>query len=115
MSWNREFAPDLGMAAYEYFNGTVGIQFDEDGTVKKVDADGVSHELTADELQGAETKLVELIAEYEAQVYIHARKAAYPDLGEQLDMLYHDIKNGTLDAGEWITAIEAVKAANPKP
>jgi hypothetical protein len=47
--------------------------------------------------------------------YTDNRVATYPSTAEQLDMLYHDIKAGTLETGDWITAIEAVKTANPKP
>lgn len=38
------------------------------------------------------------------------RKIAYGDIGEQLDMLYHDIKNGNLENGEWVKNVENVKA-----
>lgn len=43
------------------------------------------------------------------------RSQSYPKITDQLDMLYHDIKNGTLDSGAWIQAIEAVKTQYPKP
>lgn len=43
------------------------------------------------------------------------RAAAYPSIAEQLDLLYHDIKSGALDSGNWIAAIEAVKTQYPKP
>lgn len=47
--------------------------------------------------------------------YKDQRLAEYPTINDQLDMLYHDIKNGTLDSGNWLQAIEAVKAKYPKP
>ena len=34
---------------------------------------------------------------------------------DQLDMLYHDIKNGNLENGSWIQAIDEVKNKYPKP
>ena len=37
------------------------------------------------------------------------RSNMYPPLREQLDMLYHDIKSGNLENGNWIAAIEEVK------
>jgi hypothetical protein len=43
------------------------------------------------------------------------RAKTYPSIADQLDMLYHDIKAGTLDSGAWIQAIEAVKTEYPKP
>ena len=40
----------------------------------------------------------------------------YASIGDQLDMLYHDIVAGKLDTtGTWATHIKAVKDANPKP
>jgi hypothetical protein len=37
-------------------------------------------------------------------------------ISDQLDNLYHDIENGTLDTtGEFFTAIKAVKDKFPKP
>jgi len=48
--------------------------------------------------------------------YKRDRKEAYPDIGEQLDKLWHDIDNGTLTtSGDFYTAINTVKTANPKP
>jgi len=40
----------------------------------------------------------------------------YDTLANQLDMLYHDLVAGKLDAtGTWAKHIKAVKDANPKP
>ena len=40
----------------------------------------------------------------------------YDTLSNQLDMLYHDLVAGKLDAtGEWAKHIKGVKDANPKP
>ena len=40
----------------------------------------------------------------------------YASFGDQLDMLYADMKAGKLDTtGTWATHIKAVKDANPKP
>jgi len=52
----------------------------------------------------------------EANGYKYAREIAYPELKEQLDKLYHDINNGTLDeTGDFFTALKTVKDDNPKP
>ena len=40
------------------------------------------------------------------------RRTAYGDLGSQLDMQYHDSKDGT---STWEDHVEAVKTANPIP
>jgi hypothetical protein len=45
--------------------------------------------------------------------YKNARK--YPSIGDQLDMLWHAIDNGTLNkTSDFYTAIKAVKDAHPK-
>ena len=48
--------------------------------------------------------------------YIRARQESYPALGEQFDLLYHDMVAGKGDkTGEWFKAIKKVKDDNPKP
>jgi len=49
--------------------------------------------------------------EYDAQEYARNRATAYPSIGDQLDMQYHDQLNGTTT---WKDAIAKVKADNPK-
>jgi|11BtaG_2_1085332.scaffolds.fasta_scaffold34145_2 hypothetical protein len=50
---------------------------------------------------------------YDSAVSVGKRE--YPLIGDQLDLLYHDITAGKLDAtGEWYKAIKAIKDANPK-
>ena len=39
-------------------------------------------------------------------------KRQYPNLKEQLDLIYWDKKNGT---NKWVEAIDKVKSDNPKP
>jgi len=47
---------------------------------------------------------------------VHEKVAnGYPSIAHQLDLLYHDIKAGNLQTGNWIAAIEAVKQQFPKP
>ena len=61
-----------------------------------------------------EAKIAELQADYDAKQYQRDRK--YPNLGEQFDLLFKDINEGTLDkTGGFYTAIKAVKDAHPKP
>jgi len=62
-------------------------------------------------------KQTELKAEYEAKKYQRDRNklggtSVYPDISDQLDMLFHDKKDGTTT---WEDAIQAVKDAHPKP
>jgi len=48
--------------------------------------------------------------------YVRDRQESYPALGEQLDLLYHDMTAGKGDkTGEWYKAVKKVKDDNPKP
>ena len=67
--------------------------------------------------EDVEAKLSELQADYDAKQYQRNRNEVggtnvYPDIGDQLDMLWHDKKDGTTT---WEDAIQAVKDAHPKP
>ena len=55
---------------------------------------------------------VTLDAEFAASKYKTDRAEEYPSIGDQLDMLYWDKKNGTTT---WDDAVEAVKDKFPKP
>ena len=60
-----------------------------------------------------------LQAEYDSQAYARNRQAEYPEIGDQLDMLWHAIDTGDWTAAkvkttEFYTALKAVKEANPK-
>lgn len=50
--------------------------------------------------------------------YTALRQNAYPYLGDQLDMLYHDINNGvfgeTAKTSEWYNTIKDIKESIPK-
>ena len=55
-------------------------------------------------------EIVKLKAEYDTKQYQRDRK--YPEITEQLDMIYWDKKNGTK---KWEEFIYKVKLDNPKP
>jgi len=57
-----------------------------------------------------DTKLAELIAEYDVLAYARARKKSFPEIGDQLDDLYH--KGAFSD--EMSAKIKKVKDDNPK-
>jgi hypothetical protein len=66
-----------------------------------------------------DTEVARLQAEYDAQAYSRNRQAEYPEIGDQLDMLWHAIDTGDWTAAkvkttEFYTALKAVKDANPK-
>ena len=69
--------------------------------------------ITIDEAK-VEEEYKKLKAEYDALQYQRDRQ--YPKLGEQFDLLFKDINEGTLDkTGGFYTAIKAVKDKHPKP
>ena len=91
---------------------------DDTGSVIK-DASGNTVAVDQSKIDEARTALD---AEYAATQYKRDRttftdnSTIYASIGEQLDMLYHDLVAGKLDAtGTWATHIKAVKDANPKP
>ena len=57
------------------------------------------------------TEIVKLQAEVDAQEYARNRTSAYPSRGDQFDMIYKDMKNGTTTHAD---AVEAVKTKWPK-
>ena len=59
-----------------------------------------------------DAELIRMQAEYDAQEYARDRASAYDSVGDQLEMLMKDMKNGTTTHQ---TACEAVKAKYPKP
>jgi hypothetical protein len=59
-----------------------------------------------------ETEYSRLISEYDANEYARNRASAYDSVGNQLDMMMKDMRDGTTTHQ---TACEAVKAKYPKP
>ena len=65
-------------------------------------------EPTADELAAEVTRLQGV---YDGNAYQRTRADAYPSIGDQLDMIYHNGDGGAT----FQAAIKAVKDATPKP
>ena len=93
-------------AIYALYNNVVTIDdtagaFDKDGNKVTLDEDAIT------------TKANELSA---ANAYVGKRLAAYPQLAEQLDMLFRDFAaNKVTTDGELYKALAKVKSDNPKP
>ncbi len=97
-----------------------------DDSTGAVDASGNSITLEQDKI---DTARAELDAEQALVQYKTNRvgplpgmgvgSTVYPALGEQLDLLYHDMKAGKLGVaattGDWYVGITSVKLAHPKP
>ena len=61
------------------------------------------------------TKIAELQTAYDNAEYQRDRATAYPELKEQLDLLYKDMAADKGDkTGEWFKAVKKVKDDNPK-
>ena len=83
------------MARYKNING-VRIQFTaEEETLRDAEEAQATIEQTA----------------YDAKKYQRDRAKEYPSIADQLDMQYHDKKDGTTT---WEDAIAKVKSDNPK-
>jgi|TARA_Y100000287_G_scaffold170173_1_gene155633 hypothetical protein len=100
-------------AIYKAYPDAVTV---DDGT-GAFDKDGKSVTLEQSKIDAARTTLD---AEAAAVKYKTDRttngSTVYASFGDQLDMLYVDMKAGKLDTtGTWATHIKAVKDANPKP
>ena len=74
--------------------------------------DGVEVELTAEEVAEFEAQWAKNKTESDLVQYKLDRMLQYPELVEQLDMIYWDKKNST---EKWKEAIDKVKSDNPKP
>jgi len=62
-----------------------------------------------------ENEMLREVEIYNYYLYERNREKEYPPIKDQLDMLYHDIKEGNLQNGSWIAAMDAVKEMHPKP
>lgn len=72
---------------------------------------------TQEQLDALEIEIVEMANEPEQPDYAQARKNSYPEIGDQLDMLWHSIdQNPKLKSEyfEFYEAIKAVKVKHPK-
>ena len=70
----------------------------------------IPEELSAVE-DDADAYEASIAAEYDAQEYARKRQAEYPSIGDQMDMIYKDMKNGTSTHAD---AVEVVKVKYPK-
>ena len=97
----------------------------------KKQVNGIVMDMTADEIsarQSEEAQALQEKAEYDANqyqrdnepeqsAYAQARKNAYPEIGDQLDMLWHSIdQDPQLKSKyfEFYEAIKAIKVKHPK-
>ena len=101
-------------AIYKAYAGTVVSIDDSAGAFDK---DGKSVALDDSLVTKARTEIDEEAAKVKYKTDRTTNgSTVYASFGDQLDMLYADMKAGKLDTtGTWATHIKAVKDANPKP
>ena len=59
-----------------------------------------------------QAEIIRLQSVFDSQEYARNRASAFPSIGDQLDMQYHDQLDGTTT---WKDAVAKVKSDNPKP
>jgi len=97
-------------AIYKAYAGTVVSINDTKGAFDK---DGKSVTLEQSKIDAARVELNKL--NYRTDRTTNG-STIYASFGDQLDMLYADMKAGKLDTtGTWANHVKAVKDANPKP
>jgi len=109
---------------YTYYNAVielVGINNviggNVNGPISNIEfIEGFTNLPTEEQVQA---KLKELQADYDAKQYQRDRADAYPELKEQLDLLWHAIDGGKFNVKskdtDFYKKLKAVKDANPKP
>ena len=106
----KKYCANNGVAEVD-FSSDVLLQDDSNGQgpyIKEWNVSGVAQ--PTDEQLNAVDSAADL---KERQNAVRAiRRTAYGDLGDQLDMQYHDSKDGT---STWEDHVAAVKTANPIP
>ena len=113
-------APDVVSVAMEYFRDkkteAYMMSIDDDGRPVFIDAFQQQTAVNTDDMIEI-NKLLEIKKkEYEKQEYARNRLQEYPNLALQIDNLFHDIDNGTLDkTGKFFTELKAIKDKHPKP
>jgi len=79
-----------------------------DDSTGAFDADGNS---VAIDQSLVDAEVARLQAEHDSQAYARARAEAYASIGDQFDMRYHDLQDGTTT---WADHVAEIKARFPK-
>ena len=86
------------------------------GDGMKAQVNNEVREFTDAEYDQAVTDLAAYKLDQQDNNYSRPRQAAYATIGDQLDMLYHDMAADKGDkTGDWFAAVKKVKDDNPKP
>jgi hypothetical protein len=86
------------------------------GDGMKAQVNNEVREFTDAEYDQAVTDLAASKLDSQDNDYKRARQESYAAIGDQLDMLYHDMAADKGDkTGDWFAAVKKVKDDNPKP
>jgi hypothetical protein len=97
------------------FTSDVLLQNDSDGKgdyIKEWNLDIAKP--TQEQLDALETEIVEMANEPEQSDYAQQRRNSYPEIGDQLDMLWHSIDQNPSLKSEYFDFYEAIKAIKVK-
>lgn len=113
-------APDVVSVAMEYFRDkkteAYMMSIADDGRPVFIDAFQQQTAVNSADMIEINKLLETKKEEYEKQDYARNRLQEYPNLALQIDNLFHDINNGTLDkTGKFFTELKAIKDKHPKP
>jgi hypothetical protein len=103
------------MAQFNIFDAVARLRPNDNFGVK----DGVLNWEGDPELKPTDKEIADTIkllqAEWDAAKYARNRKKSYPQIADQLDMIYHAIDAGALDKdSDFYKALKAVKDKYPK-
>ena len=111
----------MALKTLEQFTAEAQTEIDAKKTANGGDGmfaqvNNVRREFTDAEYDQAVTDLAANKLDSQDNDYKRARQAAYAAIGDQLDMLYHDMAADKGDkTGDWFAAVKKVKDDNPKP
>tara|TARA_B100000989_G_scaffold216333_1_gene164708 strand:+ start:566 stop:922 length:357 start_codon:yes stop_codon:yes gene_type:complete len=105
----------LGSAINALVDGKSGFIIKNTSDGKKIIYENSDSDFIPPTDEEIEAKKKEFKDASDAIQYKRDRLMAYPDIGDQLDMLYHAIDGGALDkTSDFYKELKKVKDANPK-
>jgi hypothetical protein len=107
--WSLSGLPTNEQEFLEHFSKVISVDQNNHAVFSN---DPTTFGVTWDQIH---TEIQRLQTDYDNKTYQRQRSAEYPKIVDQLDLLYHDIKAGKLESGNWIAVIESVKHQFPKP
>ena len=105
----------MAIKTLEQFTAEAQTEIDAAKPINK-SVNGVISEFSDADYDQAVTDLANAKLDEQDNGYKRPRQDAYAEIGDQLDMLYHDMVADKGDkTGDWFAAVKKVKDDNPKP